>query len=71
MNADCTEVAIPHEFESVWPFENGYAPFCEGGCWGYIDMKGAVVAQPKYEEARAFSEKLGACEIRRRMGIFG
>lgn len=58
MNADCTEVAIPHEFESVWPFENGYAPFCEGGCWGYIDMKGAVVAQPKYEEARAFSKNL-------------
>ncbi len=56
MNEDCTEVAILHEFEKVWPFENGYAPFCERGRWGYIDTKGNVVIQPQYEEARAFSE---------------
>lgn len=57
-------------FEDVKPFFCGkYAAAKQGGLWGYIDMNGAWVIEPQYEDAQSFGEDLGAVCIDGKWGF--
>lgn len=48
-------------FDNAYPFMGTQAAaVCIGGKWGFADTTGAVVIEPKYEEAKSFSIGLGA-----------
>lgn len=40
--------------------EDGIFAFKSGNLWGYADLEGNVMAEPQFEEARSFSNKLAA-----------
>ena len=43
--------------------EDGLVAFCKNGKWGFVNTAGEVVLEPKYENARSFSNGLAAvCE---------
>jgi hypothetical protein len=47
------------EAADIYP-TGGWAAFCQGGKWGFVDMQGNVKIKPTYKEARAFSSGLAA-----------
>ena len=52
------ELAIPYAFQDVMAFSEGVAGAASQGRWGYIDRRGAWMADPVYLEAWPFSEGL-------------
>ena len=47
---------IPPQFDGVGRFAQGVCPAKSGELWGYIDPQGDWVIEPKFAEAREFSE---------------
>lgn len=54
---------IQPQFECIWRFSEGLAPFSSGGRWGFIDKTGRVVVHPEYEYVSCFSEGFSAARI--------
>lgn len=53
-----------HHFEDAHPFTNtGYAAVRINGSWGFIDAQGNIVIKPQFDDARSFSQHLGAVRI--------
>lgn len=50
---EAEQIAFPEE-------KDGLVAFCRDGKWGYATQKGTVVLEPRYEEARSFSNGYGA-----------
>ncbi len=46
--------------ENAKAYADGYIAVCVEGGWGYADSQGKMVIAPKYEDARSFSNGLGA-----------
>ena len=44
-------------------FVNDLAAFRQGDLWGYVDQEGNVVIEPQYEDAKSFSNGLGAVKV--------
>lgn len=53
---------VPPVFDLATGFQEGLAPVMLLGRWGYADETGNLALEPKYAEARPFSE--GAAEVR-------
>ncbi|MBL7718351.1 MAG: WG repeat-containing protein [Flavipsychrobacter sp.] len=47
------EWVIKPEFYEFGPFENGFAPARNQGGWGYTDIKGNYIIQPRFQEITA------------------
>ncbi len=43
--------------------EKQYAAFKSGDLWGFVDAEGNVVIQPQYEDAKSFSNDMGAVKV--------
>ena len=55
---------LPNSVTQVGNFCEGLAPFCQGdSLWGYIDTKGKVVINPKYDAAEFFTDGLAAVGV--------
>lgn len=55
---------IQPQFDCIWPFSEGLAPFRNGDLkWGFIDKTGRIVIQPIYENVCGFSEGLASVEL--------
>ena len=55
---------LPNSVTQVCNFSEGLAPFCQGdSLWGYIDTKGKVVINPKYDAADSFTDGLAAVGV--------
>lgn len=49
------ETIIPFDYEELWPFSNGLAPFKQNGLMGYLDHEGTIVIKPTYDYVTGFS----------------
>lgn len=64
------KIAIKPDFATIGVFSDGLAPFqLPGGCFGYIDDKGKVVAAAGFEVAMPFYESLAAVKRNGRWGF--
>ena len=53
--------AFPGEFEDARPFSEGLAAVRRGGRYGFLDLKGTMVIEPRFANTAAFSE--GWCVV--------
>ncbi len=62
---------LPGSFERVNHFSDGLAGVCIDGKWGFIDLEGGFVVEPRYTAVHAFSEGRAAVQqsCRRRLWI--
>lgn len=51
------------EFDEVGPHRSGLARVRRGECWGYVDVQGELVIEPRFAQARDFVEGLAAVQL--------
>ena len=44
-------------------FVDEYAAFKQGDLWGFVDSKGKIIIKPQYEDAKSFSNGMGAVKL--------
>ncbi|MBD0371962.1 MAG: WG repeat-containing protein [Pyrinomonadaceae bacterium] len=50
-------------YEAVKDFSEGLAPVLEGDKWGFIDKKGSMVIEPKFDGAEPFSDGMARVKL--------
>ena len=57
-------------FDDARPFAGDYpAAVCVNGKWGFVDATGAMVIEPKYDDARSFNIGLGGVCVEGKWGF--
>ena len=50
------EIFVDPVYDDVFMFDEDFAPVCQNGKWGYINLNGDMVIEPQYDYACCFSE---------------
>jgi len=51
-------------FQDAHPFNNtGYAAVKQNGLWGFINAQGEIIIEPRFADARSFSQHLAAVKV--------
>jgi len=53
----------------MWHFYEGLSNFKINGKWGFVDKKGNIVIEPKFEYASQFTNGLAYAEINEKSGF--
>jgi hypothetical protein len=68
VNAQGTIISLNHPYLCQHDFSEGRARVSENKKWGFIDISGNYVIEPKFEAARDFSDGLAAVQINSKWG---
>jgi hypothetical protein len=54
---------VPIEYDQVGDFSEGYASIRVGPAWGFVNKRGEVVIEPRFQTAVSFSGGLSIVEL--------
>ncbi len=59
------------EYEIIKPFHEGLAAVCKKGRWGYIDSKGNMIIEPRFEMAGNMHQGMAVIRLNGKYGYIG
>jgi hypothetical protein len=57
------------KYDWIDQFNEGLAPFCDDGKWGYIDREFKIIIKPQFDQVLGFSEDLACVKIDGKWGF--
>jgi hypothetical protein len=59
---------VEPKYEWIDQYNEGLAPFCYGGKWGYIDQEFKIIIMPEFDQVLGFSEGLACVKTEGKWG---